>query len=64
MLDPVRGTSHHLAEQKPIGIAAPIPIEQVVRFVPELDVAEMVAVARQYVINEIGVVLQPMRCAG
>src|SRR4051812_33786941 len=62
VLNPMRCGNDHLAEQQPIRIGAPIPVEQIIRFVPQFDITEVVAVPRQHMIDEISVVLQTLRC--
>src|SRR5689334_8275164 len=61
MLDPMRRSTDHLAEKQPIRVGAPVPIQQIVGFVPQFDIAELVAISRQYMIDEVSVVLQSPR---
>ncbi|ODN68484.1 hypothetical protein A6302_04213 [Methylobrevis pamukkalensis] len=61
---PVSGGADHLAEGVPADIVAPVPVEQVVRLVPELDIGEMGAVAGQDHVDEVGIVAEPARRAG
>src|SRR3546814_20090919 len=55
------GGARHLAEQQPVAVLAPVPVEQIVGLVPELDVAEVPPVPRQQVIAEIGIVPKTAR---
>ena len=61
LLDPVRGIADHLTEQQPVVILAPVPVEQIIGFVPELDMAEVLAVTVQHAIDKVGVIAQPPR---
>src|ERR1700733_14878275 len=45
-LSPMSSGANHFAEQQPARIFPPVPVEQVVGFVPKLDVPKMVAIAR------------------
>ena len=64
MLDPVRRIADHFAEQQPVVVFAPVPVEKVVGLVPEFDMPEMLAIAAQHAIHEIRIVTQPARRAG
>ena len=44
VLNPMRGAPHHFAELQPILVISPVPIEQIVGLVPQLDMMEMVAI--------------------
>ena len=61
---PVSGTGNHLAEQEVVGIGAPVPVEQIVGLVPELDFGEMLAIAGEHMIDEIGIILEHTWRAG
>ena len=37
LLHPMGGGTGHLAEQQPVVVLLPVPVEQVVRFVPDFD---------------------------
>src|SRR6476661_8747524 len=55
---PIGSAADHLAEKLKVRIFAPVPVRQVVRFVPELDMAEIFAVAGQHMIDEIRIELE------
>jgi hypothetical protein len=60
-LHPVRGIAHHLGEGRPLRVQPPIPVVEVVRLVPELDLLEATAVLRDENVEKVRVVTQPTR---
>lgn len=60
---PMGGAAHHFAEQAEVAVLAPVPIQQVVGLVPQLDMGEVPAMPGQHHVDEIGVVLEHLRRA-
>ena len=58
---PVGGLADHAGEELPAGVERPVPVVQVVRLVPELDVLEVLAVPGQQDVEEVRVVARPAR---
>src|SRR5690606_29796077 len=55
--DPMAGHDHHIREDSPVRVEPPVPIVEVVRLVPELDMREMTAIAGEHHVEEIGICL-------
>lgn len=57
LFGPVGRPPDHLAEGGPVRVQGPVPLAQVVRLVPELDVLEVLAERGDEEVDEIGVIL-------
>jgi len=58
---PVSRCPDHFAEEQPVSVETPVPVQQVVWLIPQFYGVQVASVARQDMIDEICVVEEPVR---